>query len=132
MDAASALSKDISVDRRGVACQPDDIISISPKCPNHNKLAAELSQPTYSINGVGKMVINKKPDGMKSPNLADAVMIHYAQVDRQPLQFSEQTLKRVLAMPKTRGRYRSLCCRPFWIKNQVASRKPSRSRPCSM
>ena len=37
----------------------------------------ELSQPTYTVNGVGKIVIDKAPEGTKSPNLADAVMIAY-------------------------------------------------------
>jgi hypothetical protein len=37
----------------------------------------ELSQPTYSINSVGKILIDKAPAGMRSPNLADAVMIAF-------------------------------------------------------
>lgn len=55
----------------------DDIISIDAALPELNKLVAELSQPTYTINGVGKIVIDKAPDGMRSPNLADAMMICY-------------------------------------------------------
>jgi len=62
----------------GVPSPPDEIISISSKCPMYFKLVAELSQPTFTINQVGKILINKKPDGMKSPNLADAAMIRYA------------------------------------------------------
>lgn len=57
---------------------PDDLISISSKLPSLTKLALELSQPTYSENGAGKLLINKQPDGTKSPNLADSVMICYA------------------------------------------------------
>jgi len=45
---------------------------------NHQKLISELSQPTYSQNTVGKIVINKTPEGSRSPNLADAVMIVFA------------------------------------------------------
>jgi phage terminase large subunit len=37
-------------------------------------LVMEPSQPTYSINSVGKVVVDKKPDGARSPNLADAVV----------------------------------------------------------
>ena len=55
----------------------DDIISIDPNLPELLPLTMELSQPTYSINNVGKIVIDKMPDGMRSPNLADAVMIAY-------------------------------------------------------
>jgi phage terminase large subunit len=54
---------------------PDDIISIDPKLRELLPLTMELSQPTYSINTVGKIVIDKMPSGMRSPNLADAVMI---------------------------------------------------------
>ncbi|CAK8744479.1 hypothetical protein SODG_007592 [Sodalis praecaptivus] len=43
-----------------------------------DKLIIELSRPTYSINGVGKVIVDKQPDGTKSPNLADSVMISYA------------------------------------------------------
>jgi len=55
----------------------DDIISIDPNLPELLPLTMELSQPTYSINNAGKIVIDKMPDGMRSPNLADAVMIVY-------------------------------------------------------
>lgn len=52
----------------------DDLISI----PNDSKLITELSQPTYSINTAGKIVVDKAPDGTRSPNKADAVMICFA------------------------------------------------------
>lgn len=56
---------------------PTMIISLSSAIPSQtlNKLTAELSQPTWGPNMIGKMVVNKKPDGSKSPNLADAVMM---------------------------------------------------------
>lgn len=61
----------------GMAVDPDAIISIDPALPNLARLITELSQPTYSINTVGKVVIDKAPDGTRSPNLADAVMIRF-------------------------------------------------------
>lgn len=57
---------------------PDALISISSKLPTLAKLTLELSQPTFSENGAGKLLINKQPDGTKSPNLSDSVMIAYA------------------------------------------------------
>ena len=57
---------------------PDALISISSKIPDLKKLCSELSQPTYAENGAGKLLINKAPDGSKSPNLADSVMIVFA------------------------------------------------------
>lgn len=65
----------------GMDYDPDDIISISGSIQKRSKLISELSQPTYSINGVGKVVVDKKPDGTKSPNLADSVMIAYAPME---------------------------------------------------
>lgn len=59
----------------------DEIISISSKIANLAKLCMELSQPTYSINGAGKIVVDKTPEGTKSPNFADAVKIRFAKID---------------------------------------------------
>lgn len=74
---------------------PDDIISINPKAGNVAKLAIELSQPTYQLNTAGKIVINKKPDGTRSPNLADAVMIRFAHVRRASFRITDDMLKRI-------------------------------------
>ena len=56
----------------------NDIISISSAIPGLGDLIVQLSQPTYSTDNVGKIVINKMPDGSKSPNKADAVMIAFS------------------------------------------------------
>lgn len=71
--AIEALEKGIAPD----AFDPDAIISISSKIPDIGKLLIELSQPTYGQSKVGKLLVNKKPDGTPSPNLADAVMIAF-------------------------------------------------------
>lgn len=74
---------------------PDEIISISGSMKLKNKLIVELSQPTYSVNGVGKIVVDKKPDGTKSPNLADSAMIAYA-----PMEFTSMDIWDLLARGK--------------------------------
>jgi hypothetical protein len=56
---------------------PDDLLAIDPRLEELLPLTLELSQPTYSINSVGKILIDKAPDGMRSPNAADAVMIAF-------------------------------------------------------
>jgi hypothetical protein len=66
----------------GVPCGKDEIIAIPSNIPNALRLMAELSQPTFAFNAVGKMVVNKKPDGSRSPNKADCVMIRYAPADQ--------------------------------------------------
>ena len=81
---------------KGKECSRDEIISISPACPDHLKLVAELSQPTYGVNGVGKIVINKKPNGMKSPNRGDAVMISYAPNGPEPERYTQATVQQIL------------------------------------
>ncbi len=57
---------------------PDDIISLPDNLPQLAKLKIELSQPTYSISTLGKILIDKAPDGTKSPNLADVIMMLFA------------------------------------------------------
>ena len=57
---------------------PDDLISLDGDMTELPKLIMELSQPTFSLNTAGKVVIDKAPDGTRSPNHADAVMIRNA------------------------------------------------------
>ncbi len=54
------------------------IISINPALPHLAKLSQELSQVTYEINTKGQIIVVKQPDGTRSPNLADSVVIAYA------------------------------------------------------
>ena len=56
----------------------DEIISISSKCSNLIQLTTQLSQPTYKKDGKGRVLIDKSPEGSKSPNDADSVVICYA------------------------------------------------------
>jgi phage terminase large subunit len=65
----------------------DEIISIPKGLKYLHKLVDELSQPTYGEDKVGRMLINKKPEGARSPNLADAVMIAFAPSEVKPIGF---------------------------------------------
>jgi phage terminase large subunit len=56
---------------------PDTLISIDSSITNIRKLEKELCQVTASKGARLKMVIDKTPEGTKSPNLADAVMMDY-------------------------------------------------------
>jgi phage terminase large subunit len=75
----------------GEKFEPDAILSISSAIPELPKLLIELSQPTYSQNAAGKLLIDKQPDGSASPNLGDAVMMVYAP-GRRPMRISDRTL----------------------------------------
>lgn len=62
----------------GIQSPRDEMISLDGSLPLLARLCTELSQPTYSLNSAGKVLVDKTPDGTKSPNLADAVMIRFA------------------------------------------------------
>jgi hypothetical protein len=77
----------------GTACGIDEIISLSTKTnPKVMQLVAELSQVTYRQNEAGKLIIEKKPNGMKSPNMGDTVMIRYSPKEAEPIEFTADML----------------------------------------
>ena len=62
---------------------PDDfdaskIIVIRGNQPERTRLCMELSQPVWVRSKTGKVMIDKQPDGVASPNLADAAMMAFA------------------------------------------------------
>ena len=57
---------------------PETCISLNPNMKELQRVTRELSQPTYTKSDTGKIKIDKKPDGTKSPNCADAIMIAFA------------------------------------------------------
>lgn len=54
---------------------PDECISFPADMDGLDDLINELSQATYNTNSAGKLVINKAPNGSKSPNRADSLVI---------------------------------------------------------
>ena len=64
--------------RNGEDYDPDNIICIAKGFAERSRCVAELSQPTYTTNNAGKIVVDKQPDERASPNLADAIMMAYA------------------------------------------------------
>lgn len=56
----------------------DDLICLNGKMPALSKVIMELSQPTYEQTVAGKIQVVKTPDGTKSPNYADSIMIRFA------------------------------------------------------
>ena len=56
---------------------PDDLIAIPKTLPLIAKLKKELCQPTMAKNTHLKMIVNKTPNGMRSPNLADTIVMNY-------------------------------------------------------
>lgn len=56
----------------------DELIVLNKHMPALAKVTMELSQPTYTLDTAGRVVVDKAPDGSKSPNYGDAVMIRTA------------------------------------------------------
>ena len=63
----------------GAKYPSDKLISISSKIPQSalRKLRKELSQPVMTKDTKLKLIVDKTPEGTKSPNLGDAVMMCY-------------------------------------------------------
>lgn len=76
----------------GIACDPSEIISINPELPELTKTCDELSQPVWVWSKAGKMMVDKTPDEVASPNNADSVMMLYGYT-RPALFVSDETLE---------------------------------------
>ena len=63
--------------RRGQEYDPDMLISIPRDLPGLSGLQDELSQPQHKLSATGKTMIDKQPQGAKSPNRYDACMMAY-------------------------------------------------------
>ena len=60
----------------GADVDPDECLSFSSDMEGLQELLVEISQPTYMVNdNTGKILIDKNPDGVSSPNRADSLMI---------------------------------------------------------
>lgn len=58
----------------GTVYSVDELISLDSSMPLLQQLKKELAQPTKGDSGSLQMIVNKTPNGMKSPNLADSVV----------------------------------------------------------
>jgi phage terminase large subunit len=76
----------------GTPCDPDEILSISPDLPELTKTCAELSQPLMTWNLAGKLVVDKQPDDVASPNNGDCVMMLF-QYSRGAMNINESVLE---------------------------------------
>lgn len=62
----------------GVTYSPDELISLPSTLPKLRQLQKELSQATAGrSSGALKLTVNKAPEGTRSPNLADSVVMAY-------------------------------------------------------
>jgi phage terminase large subunit len=87
--------------KEGAPCNPDDIISLSSKNPCLMQLVAEFSQATYKTNEVGKILVIKAPPGQKSPNQADAGVIHFAPMEQAPAEITADMIEQIKRAGRT-------------------------------
>lgn len=69
----------------GIEYDPEDLISLPSDLRYLDTLRKELSQAQHKSTPSGKMVIDKKPPGTTSPNLADAVVMAYSPTEQGPM-----------------------------------------------
>jgi len=55
----------------------DQLISLPADLPYLQQLCEEISQPEQKPSATGKVMVDKQPDGARSPNLADSVVMAY-------------------------------------------------------
>lgn len=76
----------------GYTYDPNDLISLNPGMKLLSKLMGELSQPTRKWSKTGKLMVDKTPDDVASPNLSDGVMMAFAYT-RPAMVFSDELLE---------------------------------------
>jgi len=59
--------------RRGIPHDADMLISLPRDLPSLAQIEEELTQPQHKTSATGKTMVDKQPDGSRSPNLADAI-----------------------------------------------------------
>lgn len=62
---------------KGTPFNEEELISISSEIEDLQDLLKELSQPTYKLNEKDRIIVNKTPEGSKSPNRADSIVMAF-------------------------------------------------------
>lgn len=83
---------------------PDELISLDSQMQGLSGLVAELSQPVFYTNTIGKKLVDKAPKmpngaqnkAVRSPNKADTVMIRFATSDQAPMVMDDEDALQVL------------------------------------
>lgn len=93
----------------GFTWDQEDIISIAPDMMNLQQLVKELSQPVMTKSPATlKNIVDKKPDGARSPDLADAFIMAFWPANAQrPMQISKELMHNLRRRGEMRRRMRS-------------------------
>lgn len=79
---------------KGFTFKPEDLISLPRTLPLLRKIEKELSQPTMGRSSNMRLLIDKQPEGTRSPNLADAIVMAYWPASLPRMTISAEALKR--------------------------------------
>lgn len=74
---ARRFEKTFNAVTKGQSYPMDEMISLPSDLPKLQTIRKELSQATRGSSGALRMVVNKSPEGTRSPNIADAIMMAY-------------------------------------------------------
>ena len=76
---------------QGEKFDKENIITVNPKIVGLALIETELAQPIRKWSQNGKLMIDKTPEGVASPNMADAIMMVFG-YSRPPLNFTDEIL----------------------------------------
>lgn len=62
---------------QGKIYDPAELFSIDSRIPRAMQVVMELSQAVHAYSSNGKTMVDKKPDGAMSPNLADSIIMDF-------------------------------------------------------
>jgi phage terminase large subunit len=77
---------------KGTKFPADQLISLDSRIPKLRALMRELSQPVVKKSSDLRLLVDKKPEGARSPNMGDAVMMCYFPV-KVPMIIPDSALK---------------------------------------
>lgn len=81
----------------------DELISLPSSLALLRKIEKELSQPTVVKNSRMKLMVDKKPDGSRSPNLADAIVMAFWPMNTAGIVISPEAMREATARSMQRG-----------------------------
>ena len=73
--ARQAFERTYKAVTHGEVYPSEDLISLPSDLPRLHELISELSSATQDYNKKGQIIVDKKPDGGRSPNLADSFVM---------------------------------------------------------
>lgn len=75
--AVRSKAKDATPEEHNFKFNVEDLISLPSTLPLLRKIEKELSQPVFVKSGRLKLMVDKTPEGTKSPNCGDAIMMAF-------------------------------------------------------